>query len=34
MDKETWEQLTIVDDLYRKMVRRFVKERDRVSVEG
>ncbi|MCZ4150673.1 MarR family transcriptional regulator, partial [Escherichia coli] len=34
MEKETWEQLTRADDLFRKMVRRFVKERDRVSVEG
>lgn len=34
MADEIWEQLTRTDDLFRRMVRRFVKERDRVHVEG
>jgi DNA-binding MarR family transcriptional regulator len=34
MDDIQWERLEEADHLFRKMVRRFVKERDRVSVEG
>ncbi|ULO07327.1 MarR family transcriptional regulator [Paenibacillus sp. 19GGS1-52] len=34
MSEKHWEQLEQADWLFRKMVRRFVKERDRVSVEG
>ncbi|MEJ9159542.1 MarR family winged helix-turn-helix transcriptional regulator [Paenibacillus graminis] len=34
MDDKQWERLQEADYLFRKMVRRFVKERDRVSVEG
>lgn len=34
MTEEQWEQLEEADYLFRKMVRRFVKERDRVSVAG
>lgn len=34
MNSEQWERLEEADDLFRKMVRRFVKERDRVSLEG
>ncbi|WP_019914100.1 MarR family winged helix-turn-helix transcriptional regulator [Paenibacillus sp. HW567] len=34
MHDKQWEQLEEADDLFRRMVRRFVKERDRVSVEG
>lgn len=32
--KEDWEQLEEADWLFRKMVRRFVKERDKVEIEG
>jgi DNA-binding MarR family transcriptional regulator len=34
MGHTDWERLEEADYLFRKMVRRFVKERDRVSVEG
>uniref|UniRef100_UPI00403F58AC MarR family winged helix-turn-helix transcriptional regulator n=1 Tax=Paenibacillus sp. FSL K6-1096 TaxID=2921460 RepID=UPI00403F58AC len=34
MENTQWERLAAADHLFRKMVRRFVKERDRVSVEG
>lgn len=34
MSEKSWERLEEADFLFRKMVRRFVKERDRVSVEG
>lgn len=34
MSDERWEQLEKADWLFRKMVRRFVKERDRITVEG
>ncbi|MBP2113958.1 MarR family transcriptional regulator [Paenibacillus silagei] len=34
MEDRQWEQLEQADHLFRKLVRRFVKERDRVSVEG
>ncbi|WP_150272476.1 MarR family winged helix-turn-helix transcriptional regulator [Paenibacillus tepidiphilus] len=34
MNSEQWEQLEEADYLFRKMVRRFVKERDRISIEG
>lgn len=34
MTDKQWEQLEEADYLFRRMVRRFVKERDRVSVEG
>lgn len=34
MEDNPWERLEEADHLFRKMVRRFVKERDRVSVEG
>lgn len=34
MTDEQWEQLEEADYLFRRMVRRFVKERDRVNVEG
>jgi MarR family transcriptional regulator, organic hydroperoxide resistance regulator len=34
MTDEKWERLEEADWLFRKMVRRFVKERDRVNVEG
>lgn len=34
VDNETWESLERADYLFRKMARRFVKERDRVNIEG
>ncbi|WP_235218452.1 hypothetical protein [Paenibacillus sp. FSL R7-269] len=34
MEDRQWEQLEQADHLFRKLVRRFVKERDRVNVEG
>lgn len=34
MNNNDWEALEKTDWLFRKMVRRFVKERDRISVEG
>ncbi|MEK3899660.1 MULTISPECIES: MarR family winged helix-turn-helix transcriptional regulator [unclassified Paenibacillus] len=34
MEYRQWERLEQADHLFRKLVRRFVKERDRVSVEG
>ncbi|BCG56856.1 MarR family winged helix-turn-helix transcriptional regulator [Paenibacillus sp. URB8-2] len=34
MDNTDWDVLEEADWLFRKMVRRFVKERDRISVEG
>ncbi|MFE6072998.1 MarR family winged helix-turn-helix transcriptional regulator [Paenibacillus sp. NPDC057886] len=34
MSNKDWETLEKTDWLFRKMVRRFVKERDRISVEG
>lgn len=34
MENRQWERLEQTDHLFRKLVRRFVKERDRVSVEG
>lgn len=34
MSDRDWEALERTDWLFRKMVRRFVKERDRISVEG
>ncbi|AIQ62057.1 transcriptional regulator [Paenibacillus stellifer] len=34
MQEPDWERLEEADWLFRKMVRRFVKERDRISVEG
>ncbi|GGF65998.1 hypothetical protein GCM10010912_08820 [Paenibacillus albidus] len=34
MEDRDWERLEEADYLFRKMVRRFVKERDRITVEG